>query len=68
MSVLFLPSEPPLPPDPVTSALRPLLLAITVHLPHLQPHSLRGAAHVLAPLTGALKGPGESLSWSPMLV
>ena len=28
---------------------------------------LRGAAGVLAPLTGALRGPGKSLIWSPDL-
>ena len=28
---------------------------------------LLGAAWVLAPLTDALKGPGKSLSWSPVL-
>ena len=28
---------------------------------------LRGAAGVLAPLTDALKGPGKSLTWSPVL-
>ena len=28
---------------------------------------LRGAARVLAPLTDALKGPGKSLIWTPIL-
>ena len=28
---------------------------------------LRGAARILAPLTDALKGPGKSLTWTPIL-